>query len=482
MDALKKAELAKNQARSGSADAPSETVRFPSLALEPIDNATPAGTEPISAKAAPLVTEKSAGVDSSNLSSSTGSSRLPELPTNLQGLDAQFIAHHAAQTSPPRAITQERVTPPDRPIQVAAPAITTPKARAAPPVQSTPIANDPDRAAARNLFETKETATPTPKRGFAIGVGVATLLAALGIGGYFWWQLQPRNSLGGGTSPSRSASPVVANVQSAPGSTVASATSTPIVANVPAPSAVSPAPTFVAAPRASSDEDDEDAKPARTKRPGTDERKPAVDAPDRATGNLIQTTKKPLQTNPVLANAYELFNRGDFTSAQKEYQRVLATEPQNIDALHGLAAIALKERRPETAEHFFQRILVADPRDAVAQSGLLSLRGNANPGGTESQLKVLAAAQPDLAAAQIALGNLYSTQNRWSDAQQAYFNAYASEPENPDLLFNLAISLEHLHKPALALQYYRLAIAAARQRPSGFDPAQAEERLRDLQP
>jgi tetratricopeptide (TPR) repeat protein len=482
MDALKKAELAKNQARSGSVDERSEPAGFPSLALEPIEKVAPAGNASDLPKASPPpVTEQFAGADSTSGSAGPNSSRLPELPANLQGLDAQFIAHHAEQTPAPRAIVQDRVAQSDRPTPAVAPAIATPKTRTAAPLQNAPLASDTDRATARNLFETKESSTPAPKRAFAIGVGVVTLLAALGIGGDFWWQLQPKNALVGGAIPSRAAPPVAPITQSpqvAP-SAAASAASTPLQGNASVPSAVSPAPTFAAASKVTNDDSEEDAKPARIKRPEANERKPA---PDRAAGSLVQTTKKPLQTNPVLASAYELFNRGDFAAARKEYQRALAAEPQNIDALHGLAAIALKERHPETAEHFFQRILVADPRDAVAQSGLLGLRGNTNPGGTESQLRAIAAAQPELAAAQIALGNLYSAQNRWNEAQQAYFNAYASEPENPDLLFNLAISLEHLRKPALALQYYRLAIAAARQRPSGFDPALAEERLRDLQP
>ena len=93
----------------------------------------------------------------------------------------------------------------------------------------------------------------------------------------------------------------------------------------------------------------------------------------------------------------------------------------------------------------------------------------------------MSAAQPELAAPHFSLGNLYARHSRWADAQQAYFRAYTAEPENPDILYNLAISLEHLRQNKLAAQYYGQAIAAAQTKPAGFDKAQAAARQAALQ-
>ncbi|MGB5011473.1 MAG: tetratricopeptide repeat protein, partial [Candidatus Dechloromonas phosphoritropha] len=79
-------------------------------------------------------------------------------------------------------------------------------------------------------------------------------------------------------------------------------------------------------------------------------------------------------------------------------------------------------------------------------------------------------------------GNLYSRQNRWSEAQQVYFNAVAADPDNPDYLFNLAVSLDHLRQPKLAAQHYRLALDAAQRRPAAFDSDRVQLRLAELQP
>ena len=49
------------------------------------------------------------------------------------------------------------------------------------------------------------------------------------------------------------------------------------------------------------------------------------------------------------------------------------------------------------------------------------------------------------------LGNQLAQQGRWSEAQQEYFKAFASEPDNADFAYNLAVSLDHLRQPKLAL-------------------------------
>ena len=115
-------------------------------------------------------------------------------------------------------------------------------------------------------------------------------------------------------------------------------------------------------------------------------------------------------------------------------------------------------------------------------AALINMRGQIDPNAAESRLKNLSADQPELAAPHFSLGNLYARHGRWNEAQQAYFRAYSAEPDNPDILYNLAISLEHLRQNKLAAQYYSQAIAAAQTRPAGFDRAQATARLNTLQP
>ena len=78
------------------------------------------------------------------------------------------------------------------------------------------------------------------------------------------------------------------------------------------------------------------------------------------------------------------------------------------------------------------------------------------------------------------LGNQFALQGRWAEAQQEYFKAFSAEPENADFAYNLAVSLDHLRQPKLALDYYRRAVALANARGASFDAAAAQERIAQL--
>ena len=70
---------------------------------------------------------------------------------------------------------------------------------------------------------------------------------------------------------------------------------------------------------------------------------------------------------------------------------------------------------------------------------------------------------------------------QWAPAQQAYFQAYQLQPDNPDYAYNLAVGLEHLSQPKLALTYYRQALELGNMKGhAGFDSARVQERIGQL--
>jgi uncharacterized protein HemY len=109
------------------------------------------------------------------------------------------------------------------------------------------------------------------------------------------------------------------------------------------------------------------------------------------------------------------------------------------------------------------------------------LSENVDPAMQEARLLNIAAAQPQSAATALALGNLYASQARWREAQQAYFNAWTLAPDQPDHAYNLAVSLDQLRQSRLALQYYREALALRGQRAAAFDAQRVEMRIETLQ-
>lgn len=197
--------------------------------------------------------------------------------------------------------------------------------------------------------------------------------------------------------------------------------------------------------------------------------------------NSIRIAKSHPEDNPLLLRAYEKFQAGDFAAANVAYQRVLADEPKNLDALHGMAAISLRQGQAVAASEYYRRALEADPRDVLAQVWLIGMQGRIDPLPAESRLKVLLSLQPELFYANFVLGNLYATQKRWREAQAAFFRAYSAEPADPDILFNLAVSLDQLRLAEQAAHYYRQALLAAESRSAAFDRNQVAARLGELE-
>lgn len=204
--------------------------------------------------------------------------------------------------------------------------------------------------------------------------------------------------------------------------------------------------------------------------------------PAAAPGASINWHRNLSEANPYLGRAYDHLLSNRLEAARNDYEAAWRADPKNADALLGLATIARRQHRSADADHYYRQALEADPTNAVALAAVVGAAAQANPGLAESQLKNLLAGQPQSSPLNFALGNLYSRQNRWREAQQAYFNALAMDADNPDYLFNLAVSLDHLRQPGPAAQHYRLALAAADRRPAAFDREQARQRLPHLQP
>ena len=186
------------------------------------------------------------------------------------------------------------------------------------------------------------------------------------------------------------------------------------------------------------------------------------------------------QVDNRLVQAYAALQSGKTDAARQFYGDVSRSDPRNINALLGLAAIAQQEGRNEEASRLYMNVLDLEPRNTYAQTGLIGMMGRADPLASESRLKQLIARDAS-APLYFTLGNLYGDQARWAEAQQAYFQAHQLEAGNPDYTYNLAVSLEHIGQPRLAVNFYRQAVDQAQARGrAGFNLAQAQDRIRQL--
>jgi tetratricopeptide (TPR) repeat protein len=236
-------------------------------------------------------------------------------------------------------------------------------------------------------------------------------------------------------------------------------TAAPIVASAtPAPTTAPPAARPAARPRTA---------PA-----------PKREAPD---GVAAAASSQIVPVDATLTSAYQALEKGQLNDAERMYRQVLASSPASVDGMLGLAATLAQQNRGDAATQIYLRVLEQEPRNAHAQAGLLALGGRADPVAAESRLKQLIARDPS-AYLYFTLGNLYAEQGQWAAAQTAYFQAHNLAPDNPDYAFNLAVGLEHLSQPKIALDYYRRALTLAQARGNAqFDAARVQTRIRSLE-
>ena len=421
MDALKRAETSKQDAARSLAGGEATTAHSEKLSLEPLPTGRPKGQI----------------------------NPLPELATHIETVDADLAF-------------------------VPRPEI--PAASRAAPISPTALEKLDElfeREAVRNAFKAKLSSEPPSKRPLWLALGILGF-AAVAISAYVWYQLSNMGSNNLVAPNSR------APASSQPSQMVQSAT----VAAVPAlpinpPSVYTPSSASTAANRPM----DNKTTLFPPSRPESRPSRAPMAASEAGAGVPIRLTRSRPEADVNLLRGHANVQRNELELARRDFEQTIQRDPNNTDALLALAAIAQRQGRSADAERFNQQALVANPGDGAVQAAALSgAAAGADPQTTESRLKTLLAAQPESAQLNFALGNLYSRQKRWSEAQQVYFNAVAADADNPDYLFNLAVSLDHLRQNRPAAQHYRLALEAANKRPAAFDREQITRRLNELQP
>ncbi len=194
----------------------------------------------------------------------------------------------------------------------------------------------------------------------------------------------------------------------------------------------------------------------------------------------IARSTKSFDTDDIMRRAYAAYVGGDYATSEELYQEVLRHKPQQRDALLGVAALKLRAGKVADAHRLYRDVLKRDPKNPTANAAMFSLESGEGDNVTESRLKLLLDEGVDVGYIYFSLGNLYARNRRWSDAQQAYFEALRNSPTNPDYNYNLAVSLDRIGQRASAVKYYEAAVGYTDSRQARFDPALALARIQSI--
>jgi len=195
---------------------------------------------------------------------------------------------------------------------------------------------------------------------------------------------------------------------------------------------------------------------------------------------FVRSVSRGEQSQQLMNDAYQALQRNELELAKTAYQQALRIDRNQIDGWVGLASVAARQGNKTLASQHYQRALNIDPNDNVARTGLLSLVGSNLTDESESALRTLIGSGQQNAMAELTLANTLARQGRWAEAQQAYFNANAAQPNQPDTIFNLAVSLERIRQSRAALSHYERALELSESNQTLFDPGLARQRISAL--
>jgi tetratricopeptide (TPR) repeat protein len=162
----------------------------------------------------------------------------------------------------------------------------------------------------------------------------------------------------------------------------------------------------------------------------------------------------------TLATAIDLHRTGRLQEAEALYRQVLASEPDNPQALHMLGVIALQVGRPDLAIGNIEAALRRGPDGEMYANlggGYLSL-GRVTD--AQACLEQAVKMRPNLSSAHHNLGNVYRQLGRFADAVACYRRALQLQPDDSNTQLNLAVALtRHGDVPAAVTILEKLAKA-----------------------
>jgi tetratricopeptide (TPR) repeat protein len=157
---------------------------------------------------------------------------------------------------------------------------------------------------------------------------------------------------------------------------------------------------------------------------------------------------------------------GDVDSAEKDLKGALQLEPRNDVLLLTYANLLWKTKRMEEARKTYREALAVDSSNAGALGSLGFLaRAMGDSSAARGYFLEFAKQHPDDYVPYLALGDLYSADRQFADAQESYERAFQRSPSNPLIVSGAMNAALEAHHTPQARQWLTRASETVRQNP-----------------
>lgn len=187
---------------------------------------------------------------------------------------------------------------------------------------------------------------------------------------------------------------------------------------------------------------------------------PKVESYD-AVGLSIKVQRPGLDTNYELNRAYSALMGGDTASAIETYKNVLSTEPENEDALFGLASIYHRAGDLDKARPYYGQLLKINPNHREGLNNFMALISDEAPQEALAELERLEQRNPDFSPIPAQQALLLRKLGFGEQARDKMLRAIELAPENLTYRYNLAVMLDKEGDYTNAAALYRMLIDAS---------------------
>lgn len=164
-----------------------------------------------------------------------------------------------------------------------------------------------------------------------------------------------------------------------------------------------------------------------------------------------------------LDNAYRAMEAGQLEAAAMLYKRIIYAEPENKDALFGLASVYQRTGQLPQARATYSKLLSLDPENWPAMNNFLVLAAEESPDHAIEEFKRLMRTNPEFAPIPAQVGMIYYRQKKYDDAANFLVKAIQLDPSNLSYRFNLAVIYDRLGRSRSAARLYQQLLEAADQ-------------------
>jgi tetratricopeptide (TPR) repeat protein len=176
---------------------------------------------------------------------------------------------------------------------------------------------------------------------------------------------------------------------------------------------------------------------------------------------VVSTPQTPPEQDRLLDHARALMENGDDAEALAAYKHILAADPVNHAALAGSAFILARDGDYANAIAAEHRLLKRYPEDTAARLGLIQMLAEDPSPAAPTELKRMAAINPDSAPVHAALARQYERQGDRAQAIRQLDRAARAAPYDLSYRLDLAVLYDRGNHPREALILYQQVLRSA---------------------